>query len=222
MQENACKVCKMINIEDQESLFKLIADYLEKDITCIAIGGAAMMFHGYKTATKDIDLVFNNAADRGVFIKAIKSLGYSQKSMKLIYDEKMHQAKDKPLIYSRGEERFDLFVKSVFGIEVSFESIMQRHDYIGKKELIILTLSKELIILLKSATSRERDYEDIETIAKIEKNIGWNFIISEAIRIKKDNPWILIDLEEKMQKLSRFIFIKKELFDKIYNAEKRK
>ena len=53
----------MINTKDQEHLFKLIADYLDKDITCIAIGGTAMMFAGYKTATKDIDLVF--ASEQG-------------------------------------------------------------------------------------------------------------------------------------------------------------
>jgi len=46
----------MINTKDQEDLFRLITDYLQKDITCMAIGGTAMMFSGYKAATKDIDL----------------------------------------------------------------------------------------------------------------------------------------------------------------------
>ncbi len=209
----------MISTDDQESLFRLIADYLGKDITCVAIGGTAMMFHGYKNATKDIDLVFSNKSDRDVFIRAIEKLGYSRHSLRFVYGEKGGKANDKPLIFSRGDERFDLFVKSVFGLEVPAENIVQRHDYLGKKELIMLTLPVEYLILLKSATNREKDYEDIEEIAKSEKDVDWDFIVNEAIRMKKKSPWILIDLEEKMQKLSRSIFLKKELFERIYKAQ---
>ena len=58
MQDNAYEVQKMINTQDQEELFRLIAEYLEKDISCTAIGGTAMMFSGYKNTTKDIDIIF--------------------------------------------------------------------------------------------------------------------------------------------------------------------
>ena len=75
----------MINIQDQEELFRLIADYLEEDIECIAIGGTAMMMHGYKTTTKDIDLILKDNKSREIFIKAIEKLGYTQKSLKLLY-----------------------------------------------------------------------------------------------------------------------------------------
>ena len=211
----------MINTQDQESLFRLIADYVEEDINCVAIGGTAMMFHGYKTTTKDIDLVFENKKSRNIFIKAIEKLGYSLKSTSLVYGKDRLKIENKPLIYSRGEERFDLFVKDVFGFDIEFENIVQRHDFIGKKELIIFTIQKEYLILLKSVTNREKDYEDIETIVRIEKNVDWDFIVNEAINKKKDNEWILIDLERNMQRLKKIIFIKKEFFDRIYKAERR-
>ena len=211
----------MINIKDQEMLFKLIADYLDQDITCAAIGGTAMMFQNYKNTTKDIDLIFQTESDRKVFIKALEQLGYSQKSLKLIYDEKRQSNKNKPLIYSRGEERFDLFVKDVFGLKIDFDKIIQRNDFIGKKELIILILPKEYLILLKAVTNREKDYEDIETIIKIEKNIDWDFIIEEALRNKEEMKLILINLEEKLQQLRKITFIKQEIFDKIYAAEQK-
>lgn len=213
----------MINTKDQEELFRLIADYLQKDITCTAIGGTAMMFAGYKTTTKDIDLIFKNDKDRKFFIKAIESLGFKEKSIKFIYDEKRQKIKNKPLIFSRGEERFDLFVKNVFGFEVEFnqEMIWQRHDFIGKKELIIFVLPKEYLILLKVITNRERDYEDVETIVKTEKDINWDMIIDEAVKQKKKIPWILIDLEEKMKMLQKITFIKQKYFKKIYQAEER-
>lgn len=223
MQENAKKVLKMINTQDQQELLELIAQYLKEDIVCIAIGGTAMMFLGYKSTTKDIDLVFENNKDRQVFIDAIKDLGYSQTSLKLIYDPKRAQDKNKPLIYSRSDERFDLFVGSVFGSNVDFslKDITQRHDFIAKKELIIYTLSKEDIILLKSVTNREKDIEDIEAIIKVEKSINWGYIIDKAISQRKNNSWILLDLEEKMQKLKKITFIKQEYFDKIYKEEEK-
>ena len=68
----------MINTEYQEALFKLISNYLKKDIHCIAIGGTAMMIKNYQNTTKDIDLVFKNEKDRESFISAIKELGYKE------------------------------------------------------------------------------------------------------------------------------------------------
>ena len=209
----------MINTKDQEQLLKLIADYTNTDLECVAIGGTAMMFLGYKLTTKDIDLVFASDKDCNVFIRAIEKLGYSKKSLKFVYNECQIKDKNKPLLYSRGEERFDLFVKNVFGFEIDFSNFVQRHDFIGKKEIIMLIPQKELLILLKSVTNREKDYEDIEAIVKIEKNIDWNLIIDAAIKQRKNNSWVLMDLEEKMKKLKKITFIKKEYFDRIYNAQ---
>ncbi len=207
----------MISTQDQDQLFKLIADYLEDDLECTAIGGTAMMFSGYKTATKDIDLVFNSEKDRKVFVKAIEQLGYKEKSL-FFYDEKRRKFSNRPKIFSRGEERFDLFVKNVFGFEIdaSDSIITQKHDFMGKKMLVIRVLPKEHLVLLKSITGRERDYEDIEAIMQVEKDLDWEWIVEEAIRQKKSNEWILIDLEETMQKLKKKYFIKKKHFDRIY------
>lgn len=212
----------MINTKDQEELFKLIAEYLEQDIQCIAIGGTAMMFSKYKTTTKDIDLVFKTENERNVFIKAIKKLGYDEKAINKIYDKKRKEHKGKPLIFSRGDERFDLFVKDVFGFELEFnqEKIVQRNDFIGKKELSVSILSKEELILLKAITGREKDFEDIETILEIEKTIEWKEIIKKAIEQKSKNSWILIDLEETLIKLKKKYFIKEEIFNMIYKAQK--
>ncbi len=211
----------MINIQDQENLFKLIANYLEKDVECYTIGGTAMMFRGYKAATKDIDLVFKSESDRKTFITAIEKLGYTQRSIKLIYSQNRLEQKNTPLMYSRGEERFDLFVKDVFGFDLDFTDFVQRHDYLAKKELIVFTASKELLIILKAVTNREKDYEDIESIVKIEPNLNWHFIVDKAIQKRDKMSWILIDLEEKMQKLKEVTFIKKEVFDTIYKAEEK-
>lgn len=211
----------MINTKDQEELFKLIAEYLQQDIECIAIGGTAMMFSNYKTTTKDIDIVFQNKKERKLFIEAIEELGYKEQTIGKVYDEKRKQHKGKPLMYTRGDERFDLFVKNIFGYEIqrNQENTIQRNDFLGKKELTIYILPKEELILLKAITGREKDYEDIETILEIEKTIDWKQLVEKAIKQKEKNTWILIDLEETLQKLKKKYFIKQEIFEAIYKEQ---
>lgn len=211
----------MINTEDQEELLKLVADYLEKDIKCIAIGGTAMMFKGYKNTTKDIDLVFQTEEERNIFIKAIKQLGYNEIGLANIYDEKRKEFTNKPKMFTRGDERFDLFVEEVFGFKLNFEQevVTERIDFLAKKELTIHLLNKEILVLLKSITHREKDFEDIETILSIEKNLDWKLLISEAIKQKHHNEWILIDLEKNMQQLKKKFFIKKKFFNLIYENQ---
>ncbi|MFH1409554.1 MAG: DUF6036 family nucleotidyltransferase [Nanoarchaeota archaeon] len=209
----------MINVGDQEQLFSLIADYLTTDVECICIGGTAMMFMGSKNLTKDIDLVFPTVASRAAFIDAIEALGYKQRSMRGVYHDKQLVMKGKPMMYSRGEERFDLFVKTVLGMPVSKDNIRQRQDFIGKKELIVLVPSEEQILLMKSVTNREKDFEDMESLVKNKPLFDWDYVIDKAIKQRKHQSWILLDLEEKMQRLSKICIIKKEFFSRIYKAE---
>lgn len=214
----------MITTKDQEELFRLIADYIRKDIQCLAIGGTAMMFKNYKTATKDIDLVFHTEDDRTAFIKAIQELGYKEISLREIYDDKRVALKNKPLLFTRGDERFDLFVKDVFGFTLSFESktMTQRHDFIGKKELNVYVPSPEMLVLLKAITRRSKDMEDIVSIIKIEKNLNWKKIITDAVAQRKNKQWILYDLEQTMQELKKITFIPQSYFDILYKGEEKK
>jgi hypothetical protein len=212
----------VINTEDQEALFQLIATYLSRDISCVAIGGTAMMFAQYKTTTKDIDLVFQTTEDRDEFISVIKQLGYQEQSLQGVYDT-VHQANTgKPVMFTRGDERFDLFVQTVFGYKISFsqEIITQRNDFLADNKLSIDILSAEELVLLKAITGRNRDYEDIETILKVKKNLDWKTNIQAAIAQKENNEWILIDLEETLQKLKGKYQIKQEFFDMIYQEQK--
>ena len=160
--------------------------------------------------------------ERTAFIKAIKKLGYKQTSMKGIYPENKERLKSKPLMYTRGDERFDLFLKDIFGFKLTeemAESFHSREDFIGKKEFILKVLSKEMIILLKAVTDREADFEDTSTIVEQDKNINWDFIIDQAVKQKRNKAWILIDLEETMKKLKKVTFIPSKYFDKVYKAE---
>lgn len=208
----------MITTKDQEELFTLISKYLKNHVTATAIGGTAMMFYGYINITKDIDLIFATKKERDAFIAAITELGYKQKSLREIYDEKHTTRKNSPLLFSRGDERFDIFLQDVFGITLPESiDIVQRHDFPDNLTINILPITH--LIALKAVTNRPRDYEDIVTIAKIEKKIDWDAVVDFIITQKKENQWILLDLEEMLQKLKDITFIPQKIFDKIYKAQ---
>lgn len=208
----------MIDTQTQNDLFILIEKQLKTTTVAYAFGGTAMMYYGYKNTTKDIDLVFEDEKQRDLFVDAITSLGYRQNSPFGIYHQIKLKSNNKPIMYTRGDERFDLFSKKIFKTTLT-ESMKKRfyarHDF--GENLIIYVLSKEDLILLKSVTDREKDFDDIITIIQKEQNIDWNYIIDEAITQKKlGDSWIILDLEKTMQKLRKYTLLRKEYFDKLY------
>lgn len=214
----------MINTKDQEALLKVIANNLDEDVECIAFGGTAMMFYKYKTSTKDIDLVFKIQKDRNIFIRAIEKLGYKEKKSLLnIYIEGKREDLNAPKMYMNQDERFDLFAERIFKTTVTkeiAERAEQLQDFFGKHKLRLRILSPEDIVLLKSVTSRERDFDDIQTILSQRKQFNWDAIIDEAkAQAKKGDGWILLDLEETMQKLKDKFFIPEKYFKKLYQSE---
>src|SRR3989344_2379422 len=78
----------MITIDQQQRLLFNVARRLKEKITAYAVGGTAMMFHGFKDATLDIDIVFENEKDRNTFKEAIKSLGYLEMNAIKVYGVK--------------------------------------------------------------------------------------------------------------------------------------
>lgn len=208
----------MISLNDQNDMFRLISSNLTKDIICYAFGGTAMLYFGMKNATKDIDLVFEKQEDRQEFIKAIKLLGYKSSGLKGIYPEKKQKSDNIPLMFTRGDERFDLFLKKIFYIDFTRtmrSRFYEKHDFMFKdKSLIVFVLSKEDIIMLKSATERERDFEDILNLVNMSKDIDWDIIIDEA-NSQKDS-YVLFDIEKTIRRLKETVFIPEKILKKLY------
>jgi hypothetical protein len=195
----------MINIENQNELFKLIAEYLSDDVECIGFGGTAMMYYQFKDSTKDIDLLFSSEKDRDIFIKAIEKLGYHKKQNLLSIYGSNKLKPNTPLMYVRNDERFDLFSEKVFHISLT-ESMLKRsrqiRDFNGKKRLRIKILSPEDLFLLKSVTSRERDFADILTILDNVKDFNWDSLIEETLlQSKIGDGWARLDVEQTLLKL---------------------
>lgn len=211
----------MIGKQEQDELFELISSKIKKDVRCYVFGGTALMYYGYKESTKDIDVLFESCKEREEFIGAITELGFKKRALTAIYDENKTENKNKPLIFERGDARFDLFVKSIFSTELT-ENMKnrseERYDFIRKdKTLTVIVISIEDLIILKSVTNRENDFADVQMLLK-KSEVDWGIIVDEALRQK--DKWTVLDLEETMQRLKKEFYIPKKYFDKLHKYEK--
>jgi len=166
----------MISIGDQNQLLIQIGNKLPEEIIAYAIGGTAMMFLGLKDATKDIDLVFTDKKERAEFKKAALSLGYKETDAAQVYGVKNNT----PQIINLGDSRFDLFYLEV--IDFTFSKNMQEraaqiHQF--GKNLKLKIADKHDIIIMKCATRRTKDEDDIVNIIKNNYPINWDIIIEE-------------------------------------------
>ena len=206
----------MITIEQQQKLLLNVSRRLTRKITSYAIGGTAMMFLGFKDATLDIDLVFENEKDRAVFKEAVKSLGYLEMDAIKIYGAK----RNTPEMLKLDDERFDLFVVEVIDFIFS-KNMRQRAEQIHQFEhnLVLKIANPHDIILMKCATDRIKDKDDARRIINSTK-INWDIIIDEAkkqMELGKDRAvfdlgFFLEELKTKMN-----IDIPQEVLDKLFS-----
>ncbi|MBI5065715.1 hypothetical protein HZA97_05760 [Candidatus Woesearchaeota archaeon] len=166
----------MISIEAQQKLLLAASKNLKKKITVYAIGGTAMMFLGLKNSTLDIDLVFETSEEREFFKKAIQGLGYQELNAMKVYGAK----KNTPEMFTLGDERFDLFVGEVINFTFS-DQVKKRAKEIRQfsDNLIIKIADPHDLIIMKCATDRLKDKDDVMAILK-NTNINWDIVVAEA------------------------------------------
>ena len=178
----------MINLEQQNELFKLIGEILKDKLECYVIGGSAMMYYGMKGNTKDIDLVFEHEKDREKIIQILKNLGYNERGIKVvsvIYPKK----KNTPILLERDDSRVDLFVNKIISTVLS-DSMKDRINSIYEYgNFIIKVLAPEDLIITKCATERAGDRLDAVEIMKRAK-IDWEVIIKESVFQAEVTPYL--------------------------------
>jgi hypothetical protein len=166
----------MISVERQQLLLLNISKMLKKPVTAYAVGGTAMMFLGLKEATLDIDLVFSDKKSKDALMKAAIELGYRKMDAIRVYGAK----RNIPDMLTRGDERFDLFVIDVIDFTFSDEMMKRASDthQFGDK-LTLKIADPHDIILMKCATDRLKDKDDVKAIL-LNKIINWDVITGEA------------------------------------------
>jgi hypothetical protein len=214
----------MITHNEQLDLLSLISKEIGKDIDCYAFGGTAMMFYGYKDQTKDIDLSFIEG--REIFIDAIQRIGFEETSPMTIYIPEKLRDKNRPLMFKRGDIRFDLFSGKIFHTVISprmKEDLFGVSEFRGKKTLRVKALRKEHIVQLKSITERDKDFEDILTIIRKDKSFDWQYLVEETIwQHKHGDSWALVDVLRVMKELKEYVFIEEKYFTMLERVKEPK
>lgn len=212
----------MITYHDQNNLFQLIADRLQKDIHCYAFGGNAMMFYGYKEESKDIDLLFEDPAEREEFIRMINSLGFTKWNPAGIYVPEKLRVANAPLVFKGESGRFDLFIGKIFQTLLSprmKEDLYAVHDFRGTHLLRVYVLRKEHLVLLKAVTERQNDFDDIRTIVGKDTHFDWQYLIDEVLwQYQHGDGGVLLDVEKMLQELKKYVLVEEKYMKQLYGA----
>jgi hypothetical protein len=166
---------EMISLEDQNKELLDISNALKKKVTAHAIGGNAMMFLGLKLATLDIDLVFTSKEDREEFKRAAKILGYREMDAKTVY-----RKESAPEMIRKGDARIDLFLNEIINVRFTEQMRQRCTDAIQYGENLVISIADHHdIIIMKCATDRQKDADDVKNIID-SMEIDWETVINEA------------------------------------------
>ena len=165
--------------EEVKRLFEEMESHLENTGTDInnlhlfVIGGAVLLYHGLKPATKDIDIIVESKKEYFTFQKLLKSIDFKPKIPGLEY-----RHMNLTQIFERDDFRIDVFHKTVCNEFSLSKAMIKRAIQIQTHEKLKISLcSNEDIFLFKTMTEREGDLEDC--IALVQKGIEWNVILTE-------------------------------------------
>lgn len=167
--------------------FEQINTHITKQTTIYLIGGAVLLHHGIKPATKDIDIILPNQTTYTHLLAAMTKLGYKEKIPTESY-KKMQIS----TILENDDNRFDLFIKKVCKKIILTTNMKKRSTPIlQQKHLNVFLCSNEDIFIFKSITERSGDLEDCIALAK--RGINWEIILHELqnqIQHSKEDIWI--------------------------------
>lgn len=169
-------------------LFGEIGNGLGKKVQFYVIGGAMLLYHGMKTATKDIDVIVGKESEYHMAKNALRKLNFTAKAPLFGYEKV-----DLSQIFVREDFRIDLFHRTVCkGFHLSDGMIRRAQKILELKHLSIFLCSPEDVLLFKTFTEREGDLADCLNIAR-QKKIDWNTILEEVkdqIKTSGNPVWI--------------------------------
>lgn len=160
----------------ESELQKLSSKLGRKTVVYVA-GGAAMALTNLKEATKDIDVVVATSDEVKSLVSGLRLLGYRDPRQSLTIKRIRMFARD--ILENPDGFRWDIFEKVVANKLYLSEGMIERsQSHLSSNTLSVRLLSKEDIFLLKSVTDRERDLEDMKTVAESSPN--WKTIDNEC------------------------------------------
>jgi hypothetical protein len=175
-----------------------ISRSLDAPIEVFLIGGLAMIIHGTKVATKDVDVVLSSHEMTKRFVSALRGLGFAEWRG----PDPEYQALEASYILERDDGmRFDVFTGRVCRVVALTDGMMGRaveHPLPGLLRLRVLM--PEDLFILKSVTSREDDVDDMVALARM--GLDWGMIAAE-VRAQPDNWRWLAPFYDRLEGLEQ-------------------
>ena len=142
---------------------KLIRELLKNEVEFIIIGGYAVILHGYKRTTGDLDIWLkpdNNHKNN--LVSALRSVGIQKQGL----DELISIDFEKKVVFTIWEppEQVD-FLTHINNLE--FEYASRRKILVKLDNLKVPFLNVQDLIVSKMSTDRYKDKADIEELQKI-------------------------------------------------------
>lgn len=171
--------------DDIKFLFEEINREVRFKINLFVFGGAVLLYHKLKRATKDIDAVVNTKEEYGEILRVLKKLKFENKIPTKEYDRMNLSG-----IFVKESYRIDLFNKKICkGFSLTEGMIKRARKVFDFERISVYLVSLEDVFLLKSMTERDGDIEDcIELMKKI---TNWNDMLLELKEQTEENKvWI--------------------------------
>lgn len=170
-----------------EGLFQAIGSRIPKPIKAYLLGGGAMVFRNQKPATKDVDILLDDASESSALGRALRELGYAQSERLESEYSEMYAAGG--IWKHEGDARVDLFVKKVCNCLELTPNMKKRSEPLGNYDNLSVSLfSNEDVVLFKSITDRVNDTDDVATIILTAK-IDWQTVLAECKAQSGNRAW---------------------------------
>lgn len=156
-------------------LFDRLSEHISGECSVFMVGGGAMMTYRLKSATKDIDIIVEDQTVFDRMEEALLEIGFEPKIPDSIYG-RLNISN----IYIKDDYRIDMFSERICGkLSLSKKMIDRSHLHSEHGKLRLYVCSLEDILLLKSITDREGDYEDCRKICR--HDIDWDSFFDEMV-----------------------------------------
>jgi len=150
---------------------------IRREVRAYVFGGEAMRIRGLKRATKDVDMVVEDAQAFVALKEALASMGYRALGGEEISraDRKLNPS---GIFVKEAYPRADIFVKSICNAFRLSQSMKSRCEVKEMGNFKLSIMSNEDIFLLKSVTDREGDIYDMIQLAKA-PGFDWRAVLNE-------------------------------------------
>jgi hypothetical protein len=155
-----------------------------KPLDLYILGGEAMRIRGLKMATKDVDIVVEDAEVLVLLRELLLPLGYRELTIDEL-PEGDRRLNPSAILMNDPSPRLDIFVRRIANTLTLSENMKMRATPWRTGRLRVHVLCNEDLFLLKSVTGREGDIQDMTQLARA-TGFNWRTVLEELKSQEKE------------------------------------